>query len=233
MMIRTHEFNSAWWGNRVGIVDDPAFFQLAPTDCQEQLAQYAWVEYIAPFDTTSPATLADAGFFQADTQIPFKAHLQRLPALPDFARLDVVSAVDAPFTLTADRLAVFEHERYRYLPGITPERLNDRYARFANALIAQQPEWCFTVLHKGVEQGWFLCSQSEHGFGLTLAMLCSDATVSGMAVYQSAMTAFGERGQTLGAARFSITNTAVHNIYAKLGARFLTPQGCWLWIRPS
>jgi hypothetical protein len=33
----------------------------------------------------------------------------------------------------------------------------------------------------------------------------------------------------LGEARFSIENRSVHNIYARLGAIFLEPTGCWLW----
>jgi hypothetical protein len=229
-MIKTHDFNSEWWGDRVGIIDDPSFFALRQSERHDRLAKYAWVEYVAPFDEAPLDVLTSDGFFQSDTQVPFKINLRRLPALPDFVDLDVSWATEAPFTLDQTDVAAFVHERYRYLPGITTEKLNERYARFGNALIAEHPEWCLRVWHTGREQGWFLCNQSEHGFGLTLAMLHSQADVSGMLLYHRALSAFAERGQTVGGARFSITNTAVHNIYASLGARFLAPLGCWLWI---
>jgi hypothetical protein len=61
-------------------------------------------------------------------------------------------------------------------------------------------------------------------------MLAKDAVVSGMLLYHKACLEFAQRGHRLGEASFSVTNTAVHNIYAMLGARFLAPVGQWLWI---
>jgi len=232
-VIRTHDFNSEWWGERVGILDDPSFFFLKQGERRKRMAEYAWVEYVAPLDAAPLDVLTSNGFFQADTQVPFKINLRRLPALPDFVDVDISWATDAPFILDPTDVAAFVHERYRYLPGISTEKLNERYASFGNVLITEQPEWCLRVWHNGREQGWFLCNQTEHGFGLTLAMLHSQAAVSGMLVYHRALSAFAERGVAVGGARFSITNTAVHNIYASLGARFLAPLGCWLWIRSA
>jgi hypothetical protein len=60
-----------------------------------------------------------------------------------------------------------------------------------------------SVWHTGREQGWqgwFLCNPSEHGFGLTLAMLYSQADMSGMLLYRRALSAFVEGGQAAGGA---------------------------------
>ncbi len=81
----------------------------------------------------------------------------------------------------------------------------------------------------GVVQGWFLAQPGKtHRLQLTLAMLAKDATISGMLLYQKACLEFANRGHRLGEASFSITNTAVHNMYASLKARFLAPWaiGC-------
>ena len=71
------------------------------------------------------------------------------------------------------------------------------------------------------------------GLLVALAMLAGDATISGMLLYQKACAAYARLGYRVGEASFSVTNTAVHNIYAKLGARFSTPAGNWLWIKNS
>jgi hypothetical protein len=206
-MIREHAFNSRWWGEPVGIVSDPALFAVAP------------------------ATLAEAGFAQTDTQISFKLDLRRLPPIPGGDELTVEFADETPFAVGADDLALFEHERYRHLPGITPARLNERYAEWSALLVAEQPKWCARLRAGPRTQGWFLSQRDDSGFHLTLAALHRDATVSGHLLYHAAISAYAAKGQRIGGARFSVTNTAVHNIYAGLGARFLAPVGCWLWVR--
>jgi hypothetical protein len=83
-------------------------------------------------------------------------------------------------------------------------------------------------------QGWFLSRPvKQHGLNLTLAMLSNTAEISGMLLYQQACVAYAERGYRLGHASFSVTNTAVHNIYATLDARFIPPGGNWLWLSPD
>jgi hypothetical protein len=230
-VIREHVFNSQWWGERVGIVQDPDFFSLTAARQQELLRSYAWVEFVAPLAGVAPAALTQAGFYQADTQIGFKVDMTRIPPLPDFTDLVVTSAADTPFTIAPDDLAAFEHERFRYLPGITMAKLSARYASWAKALITAQPEWCLMVTHGDDVQGWFFSERDAEGFHLTLATLHRKAQISGMLLYQIAINTFVRLGQRVGAARFSVTNTAVHNIYARLGARFLAPSGCWLWVR--
>lgn len=230
-MIREHIFNTQWWGERVGIVQDPDFFSLTAARQQELLGSYAWVEFVAPLANVSPSALVRAGFFQADTQVGFKVDMTRIPPLPDFTDLAVTSAADTPFTIAPDDLAAFEHERFRYLPDMTTSKLSARYASWSKALITAQPDWCLRVMHGADVQGWFLSERDADGFHLTLAALHRKAQISGMLLYQIALSTYVQRGQRVGNARFSVTNTAVHNIYARLGARFLAPTGCWLWVR--
>jgi hypothetical protein len=232
-MIREHAFNSVWWGDKAGFVEDAALFALPDAERDAILRDYAWVEYVAPIDTVAPAALLRASFMQTDVQIVFKLDLRRLPPLPDFADLSIASAAEEPFHIGDDELGEFEHERFRYLPGITPAKLKDRYRLWANALIDANPEWSLRIAHEGKVQGWFLSELDAKGFHLTLAALHRDATTSGLLLYQQALATYARRGQRVGGARFSVANPPVHNIYAHLGARFLSPYGCWLWLRPS
>ena len=169
-MIREHAFNSAWWGDKAGFVES-ALFTLPDAERDAFLRDYAWVEYVAPIDTVAPAALLRAGFMQTDVQIVFRLDLRRLFPLPDFANLSIASAAEEPFHIGDDELGEFEHERFRYLPGITPAKLKDRYTRWANALIDANPEWSLRIAHVGKVQGWFLSELDGKGFHLTLAAL--------------------------------------------------------------
>lgn len=230
-MIREHVFNTQWWGEKVGFVYDSDFFTLTPGRQRELLGNFAWAEFVAPLDKVSPRLLTRSGFFQADTQISFKVDMTRIPPLPGFTDLQIASAADEPFAIAPDDLAPFEHERFKHLPEISTEKLAARYASWAKALITAQPEWCLRVTHGEQVQGWFLAERDAEGFHLTLAALHRKAQISGMLLYQVALGEYVRLGQRVGGARFSATNTAVHNIYAKLGARFMAPSGCWLWMR--
>jgi hypothetical protein len=232
-LIREHAFNSQWWGEPVGIVSDTALFALDHQEQTEQLSAYAWVEFVGQGDTPSLEVLARAGFIHVDTQINFKLDLLHLPALPDFADVKIQAAADVPFTIGEDELAPFEHERFRHLPGVGPARLKERYKLWANRLIAAHPQWCLRVMYGDKVQGWFLSERDDAAFHLTLAALHRDATISGMLLYHSALSAYAELGQRVGRARFSASNSAVHNIYARLGARFQNPTEYWLWRRPA
>jgi hypothetical protein len=218
-LIREHRFNSRWWGGRVGIVEDVA-------DLSE-LHQFDWVELRAELATAPLEKIARAGFFQVDTQLPFRIALQRVPETPSLAALQIERG---PFTIETQDVAPFAHERYRYLPGMTEERLTRRYADWAVEQVDQHPEWCLRVSSGGTTQGWFLSQMTEEGLNLELAMLHRSATISGALLYQKALVEYAKLGARLGYARFSVTNTAVLNIYAQLGARFLPPVGTWLWV---
>jgi hypothetical protein len=215
-VIREHRFNSEWWGGRVGIVEGLEW---------EGREQFDWVELRAELATAPLEKIAKAGFFQVDTQLPFRIALNRVPETPSLAALQIERA---PFEI--DEIAPFAHERYRYLPGMTEERLTKRYANWAAAQLQTHPQWCVRIASGGKPQGWFLSQMTEEGLNLELAMLHRTATISGALLYQKALVEYARLGARVGYARFSVTNTAVLNIYAQLGARFLPPVGTWLWL---
>lgn len=232
-MIRNHEFHSRWWGQPVGVLDDLTFLTLPATERESQLRAFAWVELRAPLAKAGARALAAAGFAQIDTQIPFRIGIGRVEGGPSLDTLDVTRASDEPFNLAADEVAPFTHERFRHLPGITPERLGQRFALWANAELAAAPEWCLRVTSGGATQGWFLSHQANDGLHLELAMLHRDARISGVYLYRRALVAYAAWGARVGLARFSVENTPVLNIYASLGAQFLPPIGIWLWTRDA
>jgi hypothetical protein len=144
--------------------------------------------------------------------------------------LDVCFADEESLELLDDSFAAFEHERYRYLPGCTEDRLRSRYGQWARQLIRDHPETCLAVLANGSIQGWFLSHPVSKGLNLTLAMNQRNANISGFLVYQKGLAAYSARGYRIGGASFSVTNTAVHNIYSRLGAQFVAPTGIWLKV---
>ncbi len=231
-MIRLHEFNAAWWGAPVGIITDPTFFNLPAAEQRTALASYAWVEFKAALDSAPSAhELMRAGFAQIDTQIHFHIDLGRLRTAHSQDELKVRFADEHAFTIPAGELAAFVHERFLQLPGMTPQLLARRYAQWAGELVAHHPRWCLQVFCQDRLQGWFLAQMHGARLNLTLAMLHREASISGMYLYQKAMTAYAQRGARLGYASFSVCNVAVHRLYAALGAVFVKPEGCWLWMR--
>ena len=63
-MIRTHDFNTAWWGAPAGIIADRELFEQPADEIAAALAPWAWVELRGGDDELpSPRTLAAAGFF--------------------------------------------------------------------------------------------------------------------------------------------------------------------------
>ena len=232
-MIRTHEYNTRWWGAPAGIVDDPAFFALRDPERQQALAPFEWVEFKSAFaGAPSLSSLAGAGFILADTQLAFRIALkQGGGSCGD--DLTVRFADEPGFAYCKKDLASFQHERYVHLPGISPERLNTRYAEWGSQLIREHPRTCLAVLSGGEVQGWFLSQPAAAGLNLTLAVAHRNARISGFLLYEKSLAAYAARGHRIGFASFSAMNTAVHNIYSKLGARFTAPVGIWLWIAPQ
>jgi len=232
-MIKSHEFNSAWWGRDVGIVTDPAFFAQPASIREEGLSRYAWVEFVQPPSRLPPrATLSKAGFFYADSQVRFRLGLSRVKP-GSWAELVVQSASKNPFEVRAEILRPFSHERFYEIPGATPSKVLERYVRWSRLLIEDHPETCLQFLLNGKVQGWFLSHPAPGGLELTLAMLSSESAMSGFDLYSIAIAAYSAQGFRVGFAGFSLTNSAVHNIYANLGARFLEPKECWIWLNSA
>ena len=231
-MIRQHDFNSAWWGRPAGIVDEPAFFSETDEAQRRALFPFAWAEFRCPLDAApDPWTLARRGFAQVDTQLRFRIPLKPLPAAAASSPpLTVRFADRAAFDRLAGEMPFFDHERFRRLPGATPDAVRRRYALWAAELQRRSPAWCAEVGPPENPHGWFLAEPEKGHLHLALAMLRPGAAISGFDLYAAALGAFAERGMRLGEARFSIENRAVHNIYARLGAVFLETVGVWMWV---
>ncbi|MEO8430291.1 MAG: hypothetical protein ABI592_02200 [Acidobacteriota bacterium] len=227
-MIRDHDFNCTWWGARVGILEDAAFFSEPAEKRTAELAPYSWVEFRCALDEApDPWRLSDAGFAQVDTQLKFRIGLGRIAASTE--PLTVRFASEEPFALPEKDWPDFIHERFRHLPDTTAKKVSERYSIWGAGLLTRSPEWCVEVGRDGQAEGWFLAEPEGGHLNLALAMTRRGATISGLDFYAAALRAFGERGARLGEARFSIENRPVHNIYARLGAVFLDAIGCWMW----
>jgi hypothetical protein len=238
--ITDHEFNTRWWGAPVGVVRSAAFFSRPPAERQALLAPWEWVELSSDPERIAGVwqSVNDSGFALADMQVRFRIGLNRVPDAPSLETLDAQFADEHPFEVSD--LADFTHERFLRLPGATQDRVNQRFAMWSADLLAASPGLCIQVSHHGVPQGWFLsqpgsgeAGKDGRSINLTLAMLSTSATVSGLYIYQKALRAYAKRGHRLGWASFSVTNQPVHNIYAHLGAHFLAPAGNWLWYGPG
>jgi hypothetical protein len=231
-VIRNHQFNSIWWGKPVGSITDAAFFEQPLGEQQEQLGRYDWVEFRQLYDKPPPVwSLAAAGFTHVDVQIRFKLGMHQVAESASLGSMDAVFAADDPFEISSEDIAHFEHERFLLLPGATVERVNARYVNWANALINDNPQWCMEIRVRGVPQGWFISQMEGSSLNLTLAALRKDASISGMHLYNMAMVEYAKRGARIGFASYSATNTQVMAIYAKLGVRYLVPEGFWFWAR--
>jgi hypothetical protein len=224
------ESNSRWWGAEVGRVTDPALVTLPAEERDAALAPYAWAELRAPLDAApDPWALASAGFAFTDVQIGFRIRIAP-PAPGSSAReLQAISADEAAFDPAAVPTRPFTHERFLLLRGAEPEKVSERYTRWASQLADEHPDLALHLVRDGKPQGWFLARPAERGIELTLAALYDDATASGLHLYEAALGGFAARGHRLGGARFSIRNTEVLGIYAALGARFTTTDGHWIW----
>lgn len=231
-MIREHGFNSAWWGGKAGIVEQADFFGHSPEAIREALAPFEWAEFRNPLDAELPlARIRDAGFVFADTQVNFRVGLAGRPA-QCAEPLSLEPASNGTWRADASEWAIFGQERFRLLPGITPARLNQRYARWAAELVHRAPETCFEIRSAGEPAGWYFAEPGRSGaINLTLGVLRRGSRISGYAMYEAALCRLAAMGYRIGWASFSIANSAVHNIYARLGARFVSPGGIWLWTR--
>jgi hypothetical protein len=169
---------------------------------------------------------------QVDTQINYRLNVANLEFPESLASMDVEFADKVPFDFEASDLKLFEHERYLKLPGVTPEKVNERYALWGKGHLAAHPSTCLRITYRGRVEGWYLGDDSAGvGLNLTLAMLSRDSDISGLLLFLKAYQGFASRGYKLGWASFSVQNTPVHNIYAGIGARFLNPTGQWMWIK--
>jgi len=215
-MIREHIFNSRWLGQPAGIVDDPAFFQLEPSEQARLLARFHWVEYRGqPVDLAERRAIHKAGFVFCSTEIPFRIRLSEIKNC-----LQIGPCAEA-------KLTRFGASRYQMLSA---ELLDQRFQMWGNTLMQEHPETCLTVLHDGRPQGYFLSKPEDGGLFLALACLAEGSVISGADLYKAALSHYHSMGFSMGWASFSSANTSVLNIYASLGARFLSPVEHYFFV---
>jgi hypothetical protein len=235
-MICEHEFNSRWRGKRAGILRSLEFFDLAVERRRELLAPFSWVELHVAMKAGLPLEeIRRTDFYYVDTQLNFRVVLGgKMPPMPGDAEWELRTAEDPRFQLSGEEWSPFAHERYQFLPGTSQECIDRRFKLWASDLVSQNPSCCLELLTKNGPQGWFLARPSGgSAVNLTLAVLHRKARISGFEFYARCLAEYARLGYRSGSASFSILHTAVHNIYAQLGARFETPVGIWFWVREA
>jgi hypothetical protein len=230
-MVSEHEFNSRWRGKRAGIVRDLSFFSLPDKRRREMLDGFDWVEVHVPMEPGLPIEeIRRTGFYYVDIQVTFRVGLRRERS-GGYVELEFRWGDDPGFELREREWCPFAHERYQFLPGTSQECIDRRYALWAADLVAKHPSCCVEVLANGDPQGWWLTQpDGDSGLNLTLGVLHRNAKIPAILFYVASFAEYGRRGYRSGRASFSILHTAVHNIYAQLGARFETPVGIWFWV---
>jgi len=237
--VREHEFNTAWWRglskanakSKVGIIDSPDFFERKTAERSKALEKFAWVE----FHTTNPdprayARMRGAKFFFTDAQLQLRMDLRGHRNTPLASEgMTLKSATEEPFEVRASELKVFEHERFVALRGVAEEHVAQRYALWAQRLIAASPDTCLRLMSEGKTHGWFLTEPVKGGLNLTLAMQAKDATIPGMMLYAAAMGAYARMGHAIGLSTYSYRHTAVGYLFASLGARVTGVRETWMW----
>lgn len=231
-LIKTHELNTDWWGEPVGLVLKPEFFDLPDARREELLSPFVWAEYKAPLSPAVPfLRMARCGFLLVDSQVPMSLDLTPVAPVDPAEGLEVRFGDRFPFRVRADEMRLFSCERFNVLPGAAPERINARYELWGNRIIEQHAASCLQVCRGGRVQGWFLSTAKGSEIEVALVMLHRDATVRGRLVYRAGFSAYAQRGFATSRSFFSVMNPAVMNVIAGLGARFSTPVGCWFWLR--
>lgn len=233
-MIDNHDFNSAWWGKPVGIVRDPAFFNLHESERLSLLQAYDWVEYIGTGDLEgrmrAPA-ICSAGFCHVDAQLRFRIKLVTNNLFSQECA-SMIAGDENVFRLEPENFAEFEFERFKILPGCEGAKLNERYALWAKDLYTRNSKLCMQLNLDETTQGWFFSSPgSGRIVNLDLAVMAKDAKISGLALYERALAYYADLGFRVGQAGFSAHNFRVMNIYASLGAKFLDSRDCWVWCK--
>jgi hypothetical protein len=226
-VIRRHDFNSDWWGAPVGLVHDAGFFALAPEARRAALAPFAWAEWQDGAERVPATALRDAGFFWCDAQIAFRAPLRIAPEIAEFAAdVEVLPLAADP---QVSEIRPFARERFRALPGIRDDMITDRFRRWAISLRSAHPGLALDIRLGGQCQGWFFAEPGDGALRLTLAMLHRESRIGGLHLYAAALRHYAGLGHRFGHAAFSVANTEVLNMYARLGARFESPRQCYFW----
>ena len=228
-LIKVHDFNSSWYGKKVGIITDVEFFSLPQKEQDDLLSLYEWVEYRTLLGAKLPLhQIHRSGFFRAETNLRFRLNLKSLNPTDSTDSLTIRTFEEENFRIDPTEIATFKQSHLYYLPGITTEMITELFSLFGNRIIDNQPDRCMQILLNGEVQGWFLSEKTESGLNLTLGMAHKEAEIFGFVLFKKAFLTYAEWNEKIGYAAFSASNGAAHNIYSTLGARFVEPEGIWL-----
>jgi hypothetical protein len=231
MTIYPHNFNTEWLDCKSGFIKDLEFFSLQQNERDRLLAEYQWVELRTSQNITSNLSAIHAsGFKYVDTQIPFTLNLRNIPPYANTRDLMVERASKVNFKIDQKEIYSFSHERFLALPNVTQEMIDQRYLTMMSSMLAEHPKYSLRIIDSGEVQGWYFGIPNAAGIELSLAMLHKNAHIRGKQLYRKALAIYAE-DFSIGTARFSVTNTSVHNILSEFGARFLPPETVWFRIQ--
>ncbi len=224
-MITEHAFNSRWWGAPVGITTSLDALTATSAQLEADARPFAWIEARVPNSQLPDGWLGPSNGFQfVDTQLAYRAGLRRLDALsPD---VDIVTADRR--SIDTDDFAAFTAERYARLPGITPERLADRYARWARDLVEAAPHTCATVSHRGDVAGYVFGHVDGAKASFTLAVGSASGHTPGLSIYLAAAHLLRGAGATTMSSALSATNVAAINAHVALHCLFVSATSVWI-----
>lgn len=229
-MFREHDFNSRWWGARVGISTEFEALELTESALAEAAAGFDWVE------VRVPEKLIPIGWVRppnrlshVDIQLSYRVSLRDIPRPPE--NIEIVASVDLP--IDQGDLDLFRTERYARLPEMNQRRLQSRYEMWATELSQASPESCATVLSNGIPVGYVFGSVADRTSHFTLAAGSRTKAAPGLVVYLGAAAFFRGLGARSMNSSLSACNVASLNAHVALGCIFREATGVWIWTASS
>ena len=227
---REHAFNSAWFGSKFGISQDPRLLETTAEAAYEVCAPYAVVELRVPSeDVHKTWNNLGNGFKDVDLTISYRLNSKNFANIEN--EMKFVNSETLPID-TKD-FSDFSSERYLHLPNMTLEKLSIRYQTWASDLIEKHPKTCGTILNKDIPVGYVFGSVEDDKAHFTLGVTSQQSNVFGLAFYQKAIQMFYEHGAKSVFSSFSASNIRSLNVHSALGCRFMSSTAVYFWVNPA
>jgi hypothetical protein len=224
-MIRTHEFNSVWWGSPVGISSDVQDLFQTAEQLSSELTVFDWIEYRIAFDDLPTQKLGPSnGARLVETQLSYQKNISRMNACP--AGVTILPAIQ--ISIDVNNFSPFSHERYAKLREVDSNRLASRYRQLANQLIENSPETCASVFYKSSLVGYVFGHINGTTAVFDLAVTAVNAQVSGQALYDAAGHMFNQAGASRMTSSFNAANLGALNAHVRMQCSFVKATSIWL-----